>query len=250
MTAMRAAIEEPMKPLLILQTGRVPAPIRARLGDFPHWFRLGLKLAPERMRIVNVEAGEVPPSPSTISATVITGSGAMITERANWSERAADWIRAAMDAGLPMLGVCYGHQLMAHALGGSVGWLPGGCEIGTRRIETLDTAVDDPLLAGMPRHFLAHTTHSQSVLQPPHGARILAGSAQDPHQMLRYADHAVSMQFHPEFSVAAMRAYLHLRADTLRQEGLNVTALLKAVTAAPVARRLLRRFALRTYQAQ
>lgn len=232
-----------VKPLLIVQTGRAPDPIRGRLGDFPHWFRLGLGLAPGAVRVVNVEAGETLPPAAAVSAAVITGSAAMVTERAEWSERTARWIGTAFDAGLPLLGVCYGHQLMAQALGGEVGWLPGGREIGTEAVRRLDGADPDPWLDGLPVQFAAHTTHSQSVLQPPAGARVLARSQREPHQILRYGERAVSMQFHPEFSVAAMRAYIRLRASALREEGLDVPALLRGVHAAPRARRLLRRFA-------
>jgi GMP synthase (glutamine-hydrolysing) len=133
-----------MKPVLIIRTGRAPAPIRARHGDFPHWFRVGAKLSPERVRIVDVEAGESLPAPNEVAGALITGSAAMVTERADWSECTAGWIRDAMDLELPMFGVCYGHQLMSHALGGRVDYLPGGREIGTMPIKVLDAAKGDP----------------------------------------------------------------------------------------------------------
>lgn len=232
-----------MKPFAILLTGHAPDVIRARLGDFDHWFRLGLNLPVTRVRVLDVTAGAALPEPDTLAGAVISGSAAMVTERLDWSERLAGWVRDAVTAQLPLFGVCYGHQLMAHALGGRVGALPGGREIGTRTIEILDAGRDDPLLTGLPARFAAHTTHEQSVLEAPAGARVLARSQRDPHQILRYGPQAVSTQLHPEFSAAAMRAYLRLRASNLRAESLDVPALLDAVSAAPHARRLLRRFA-------
>lgn len=231
-----------MKPLLIIQTGRAPAPIRARLGDFPHWFRLGLGLPPEALRVIDVQAGATLPEPAETCGAVVTGSAAMVTEAAVWSEYTAAWLARAFAAGLPMLGVCFGHQLMAHALGGRVGPLPAGREIGTQWIE-VDAATDDPLATVLPARFAAHTTHQQAVLELPAGARALGRSAADPHQVIRYGTDAVSLQFHPEFSAAAMRAYIRLRADALRGEGIEPDALLTAVRPAPWGRRLLRRFA-------
>jgi GMP synthase (glutamine-hydrolysing) len=222
-----------MKPLLIIVTGHAPAPIRARIGDFDHWFRVALRLPASRVR--SIDAQHVPlPAPHAVAGAVITGSAAMVTDRAAWSEQLAGWIRAAMDIDLPLFGVCYGHQLMAHALGGRVDDLPGGREIGTQRIEWLD--------GGTPA-FRAHTTHQQAVLETPPAARVLARSARDARQVLRYGPHAMSTQFHPEFSAAAMRGYIALRAGALRDEGLDVPALLRDVGPAPEARRLLRQFA-------
>jgi len=124
-----------MKPILIVRTGRAPDPIRARHGDFQHWFRLVAGLRRERVQVVDVAAGEALPPTQAVAGAIITGSAAMVTERLPWSEGTAGWIRNAMDAGLPLFGVCYGHQLMAHALGGRVDYLPGGREIGTQAIE-------------------------------------------------------------------------------------------------------------------
>src|SRR5579875_3355003 len=208
-----------MKPILIIRTGRAPDAIRARHGDFPHWFRLCEGLAPSRLHIVDVAAGEALPPPQAVAGALITGSAAMVTERAAWSERTAGWIRNAMDAALPLFGVCYGHQLMAHALGGRVDYLPGGREIGTQSIALLPAAASDPLAGRLPTEFRAHTTHEQSVLEAPSGASVLARSARDPHHLLRYGPNAVSVQFHAEFNADVMRAYIHRKGEAMRREG-------------------------------
>ena len=230
-----------MKPLLIIQTGEAPEPILGRLGGFTEWFRTAMRLQPEQVRTVRVDIGGKLPKPKDIAGAVITGSGAMVTDRAAWSENTAAWLRGAMDAELPLFGVCYGHQLLAHALGGTVGWLPSGREIGTQSIRR--NGHDDKLLNGMPVDFPAHTTHRQSVLEAPRDARVLARSAADPHQILRYGENAISTQFHPEFSTRFMRAYLRSREPTLIEEGFNIPALHREAQATPDARGLLRRFA-------
>src|SRR5579885_51735 len=229
------------RPLLIIQTGEAPEPILEKLGGFAHWFRASMRLRPEQVRVVRVDASEKLPKPKEVAGAVITGSGAMVTDRKRWSEDTTAWLRNAMDAELPLFGVCYGHQLMAHAFGGTVGWLPGGREIGTQPIAR--NCRNDVLLDGMPTNFPAHTTHRQSVIEAPKGAQVLARSSADPHQILRYSSNAISTQFHPEFGVRAMRAYLRSREEALLEEGHDVIALEREVTATPEARALLRRFA-------
>ncbi len=231
----------PARPLLIVQTGEAPQPILEKLGGFALWFRASMRLRPEQVRIVRVDTGEKLPKPNEAAAAVITGSGAMVTDRERWSEDTAAWLRNAMDADLPLFGVCYGHQLLSHALGGVVDWLPGGREIGTQPI--VRNGTDDALLDGIPVNFPAHTTHRQSVIEAPKAAQVLARSSADPHQILRYSPTAISTQFHPEFSVRVMRAYLRSREEALREEGRNVAMLESEVAATPHARGLLRKFA-------
>ncbi len=232
-----------MKPLLIILTGHAPETIRNRHGDFGHWFRIALHRPARDVRVVDASVGDALPGTGEVRGAVISGSAAMVTEKLAWSENLAGWIRNAMDAQLPLFGVCYGHQLMAHALGGRVDVLPEGREIGTKAIDILEAGTGDSLLEGMSPRFPAHTTHMQSVLEAPADAQVLARSAQDPHQILRYGPNAMSTQLHPEFSSAVMRAYLRLRSADLRAEGLDPKTLLDEVRATPKARRLLRRFA-------
>lgn len=230
-------------PVLIIRTGHAPDAIRARHGDFPHWFRLATGIAAERLHVVNVAAGETLPEPVTVAAALITGSAAMVTERASWSERTAGWIRQAMDREMPMFGVCYGHQLMAHALGGRVDYLPGGREIGTISIDCVPSAVPDEVTGALPATFRAHATHEQSVLEAPPAAQVLASSARDPHHLLRYGPNALSVQFHPEFNAEVMRGYIHRKRHDMLREGSDPKAIFRAVAPTPLARQLLRRFA-------
>ncbi|MBU6247957.1 MAG: glutamine amidotransferase [Xanthomonadaceae bacterium] len=228
--------------VLIVRTGEAPSSIRARHGDFPHWFRVATGLRAGAIRVVDVARGENLPAPRDVAGALITGSASMVTERAAWSERTAGWIRAAMDHGLPLLGVCYGHQLMAHALGGRVDYLPGGREMGTVPVRRVAAGDDDSVLAGLPETFLAHTTHEQSVLEAPSACRVWASSVRDPHQLLSYGSNALSMQFHPEFSAEIMRAYIRRKSHDLGREGADVRGLHRTVNPTPHARALLRRF--------
>ena len=166
----------------------------------------------------------------------------MVTERHDWSERSADWLRQAVQAGLPVFGICYGHQLLAHALGGEVGDNPAGRELGTVELRLTDAAGSDPLFGGLPDAFAAQATHLQTVLQPPNGATVLARSDQDACQAFRCGDAAWGVQFHPEFSVERMRGYVQARAQALRDAGHCPRSRWRSIGAAPQARQVLRRF--------
>jgi GMP synthase (glutamine-hydrolysing) len=145
-------------------------------------------------------------------------------------------------AGLPVLGICYGHQLLAHALGGEVAFNPAGRESGTITLQLQDAAADDPLFAGLPAAVPAHATHLQTVLTPPPGATVLARSARDNCQAFRVGPRAWGVQFHPEFATHHMRGYLRERAACIARHGEDAGQLARQVTAAPQARQLLRRF--------
>jgi len=147
-----------------------------------------------------------------------------------------------MEIGAPLFGVCYGHQLMAQALGGHVDFHPNGREMGSHRVRLLPGAESDPLMGGYPSEFPVHLTHMQTILRLPEGARSLARSDHDPHQIVRYGPNAVSTQFHPEFTPAIARACIERRTTALRDEGHNPEAMLSAIEAAPLARDLLQRF--------
>lgn len=228
-------------PFLIVETGQPVAPMR-RYGGFPHWIRVAAGLSAGQARVVNVEAGEPLPEARGHAGVIVTGSAAMVTDRHPWSERTADWLREAVDRGLPYFGICYGHQLLAHALGGEVGDNPTGREMGTVDVELHPDAAQDVLFTGLPTRFAAQVTHLQTVLAPPPGATVLARSVQDGCQSFRWGEHAWGVQFHPEFSTAHMRGYVQARREALQRDGRCHRQLAASVGAAPHARRVLRRF--------
>lgn len=228
-------------PFLIVETGQPVASMR-RYGGFPHWIRVAAGLEADETVVANVERGDALPRREGFAGVIVTGSAAMVTDRAEWSERSADWLRQAAHEGLPVLGICYGHQLLAHALGGEVAYNPAGRESGTVRIDLHDRAGQDPLFAGLPAQFAAHATHVQTVMRPPEGATVLARSQQDHCHAFRWRERAWGVQFHPEFATHHMRGYVHARADHLRNEGRCPQGIARDVTAAPQARKLLRRF--------
>ena len=227
--------------VVILKTGSTYPQIREQLGDFDAWFVRGLS-ADLDLTVADVTVTAPPGQPADWDGIVITGSPAMVSEQAAWSETAAAWTRQAVEDRVPVLGVCYGHQLLAHALGGKVGFHPEGRDTGTKQVTLLDTANGDPLFQQMPLQFPAQLTHKQSVLELPPGAILLANSSFEPHQAFRVGTNAWGVQFHPEFTDQIMKAYLEVQTPELDQEGLNASQLRAEVTPAPAASDVLRYF--------
>jgi len=230
-----------MSPFLILETGQPVASMRRHRG-FPHWIRVAAGLHADEAVVVNVEAGESLPAREGFAGTIVTGSGAMVTDRADWSEASAAWLRDAAHAGMPVFGICYGHQLLAHALGGEVGDHPDGREMGTVDIDLHPAAADDALFGPLPDPFAAHATHLQTVLRLPEGATVLAKSVHDACQAFRWGRNAWGVQFHPEFSSTHMRGYVQARHVALQREGRCPKTIASQVRATPQARRVLQRF--------
>jgi GMP synthase (glutamine-hydrolysing) len=126
----------------------------------------------------------------------------------------------------PVLGICFGHQLIAQALGGEVQRNPRGREIGTVRVQRV---ADDPIFVGLPRAFDVHATHVDAVVELPPGAEVLATTSLDDVAAFRVGPWVKAVQFHPELDADVMRGYLRARAHLVREEGGDPDALLARV---------------------
>jgi GMP synthase (glutamine-hydrolysing) len=149
-----------------------------------------------------------------------------------------------------VLGVCFGHQLLASVLGATVRRNPLGREIGTVRCALSAAGRQDPLFDGVPDRFEVQATHEDSVFDPPGALELLAGNAHSAVQAFRAGRNLRGVQFHPEIDPAVMRALVEARAATLAGEAgargadpaERVRALLAGIRPTPAGARILRNF--------
>ena len=239
----RARSGKKSKSIVIVKTGEPVPPVRERRGQFadliqqaigPHW--------DGGYQVVDVVAADPPPADGA-AAYVITGSAANVPDRLPWMERTEAWLRGVVAHGTPVFGICFGHQILAQALGGEVQRNPRGREMGTLSIERLPGAgAPAPIFDGLPERFEAHVTHIDSVVRLPPGAEPLARSALEDYQAIRFAEACYGVQFHPEMDAEVMRAYVETRRAVLGAEGFHVDAMLAAIREAEAARQTLQNF--------
>jgi GMP synthase (glutamine-hydrolysing) len=230
-----------MRPLCILVMGDpVPTAHRER-GDFALLMResIGEHWTGPWLTLDCREQPELP-EPNELSGILVTGSPSSVTDREDWVVFGERYLRRAVQVGAAVLGVCFGHQMLAQALGGHVSRNPRGREIGTVELSLVDDT--DPVLSDPARPYLVNMSHTDSVERLPPGARILGRTSRDPHAALRFAATAWGVQFHPEFDREIVGHYAHTRSEDLRREGIDPERVsLEASDAAPGAG-VLRRF--------
>lgn len=231
-----------MKPLLILKTGTTLPEICELRGDFEDWIREGLDFEADEVDVANVYEGVAPPDPADISGVVVTGSSALVTEKEDWSEHSAQWLASVVQREIPVLGICYGHQLLAHALGGRVERNPLGREIGTVKVRLAERAREDALLGNLPSEISVQVSHVESVVKLPPGATRYGVSARDLNQAFAIGTCAWGVQFHPEFDADIVRGYINGRRGLLLAEGLDPEELLGSACDTEHGTAVLRRF--------
>lgn len=232
-----------MREIVIIKTGDSISSLVARRGDFEDWIIAGMGNGHPYTRVVPVHKGETPPDFDLIAGIVITGSHESVTDRADWSERTAKWLLRAVEREIPILGICFGHQLLAYTLGGKVDNMPDGPEFGTVSISLTSASIDDPILGNFPRTVKAQASHYQSVTDLPPEATLLGFSEKDPHSAFRYGLCTWGVQFHPEFDADIVATYIRECSETIEKFSGCAAALSGSCKDTPTGGLILRRFA-------
>lgn len=205
---------------MVVRCGDPEPEVAREHGCFAMWFRNAIC---ETVAITVVDARTDALHPTQldgVDAVVVSGSPHAVYESHPWIPAAEHLVREAVVAReLPLLGVCFGHQLLAQALGGRVARNPRGREMGTIEVDLNDHGRRDRLFHSVPHRFHAHATHRDTVLEAPRGAEVLATSRQDGCQSFRVGRRAWGVQFHPEITAPILRGYVRARRHVLRDEG-------------------------------
>lgn len=185
--------------LTIIQTGEVPEALRAQHGLYPPMFKrmfddVGAAFEYETIPVFD---GAAFPDPEKLEAIVLPGSAAGVYDPFDWMDPLRDFIRAAYAAKTPTLGICFGHQIMADALGGDVRKSEKGWGLGRHLYRTTHRP---DYMAGSPDLVAISCSHQDQVIEAPEEAEVILASEFTPNAGLAYRNGAaLSFQPHPEF---------------------------------------------------
>lgn len=193
----------------ILQTGSPPPPLQGQFGSYSAMVQE--LLGPQHeFATFDVRVGELPRRADICDAYVITGSASGVYDGDSWIGALKDFVRDASGQSA-MVGICFGHQLMAEGFGGQVIKSPRGWGIGLHRYQVQERAawMDDARSIAVP------ASHQDQIVKLPSDARVLGGSEFTPYGIVEYPERrAMSLQSHPEFSPEYAAALIELRRSS------------------------------------
>jgi len=226
--------------IAILITGDPVPEVQVARGDFGEIFAALLREDwTGEVNVYDIRDGCFPPVDSSLHGVIITGSAANVPDQEPWMVVAQEWLQVLVAKDVPTFGICFGHQLLAQALGGEVQLNPRGREMSTIEVER---SSDGALFDGIEERFEANACHVDTVVALPTGAESLARSDADDHQCIRFSPTCYGVQFHPEFDGEIMRGYVAQRAELLLDEGFDPERLGERASDTPMSGRILQNF--------
>ena len=201
----------------ILQTDRVMERFRDRHGDYPRMFMDLLRDAAEGapLRFDTISAQEEGyPRPGACDAYVITGSRHSVYDNRPWIPALADFVGQALDTGSKVVGICFGHQLIAHFFGGKAG-PASGWAVGVHRSRVVaDASWLEPKL----ERFGLLSSHQDQVTRMPGGAELVATNEFCPIAGFTWGEGVLTFQGHPEFKKPYAMDLMNMRRETLGED--------------------------------
>jgi GMP synthase-like glutamine amidotransferase len=183
-------------------------------GDYGDMFAAMVTDADPAAEVVRYDArhGVLPERPDECDAWLCTGSSASVYDAEAWISDLSAFVREVHAARVPFVGICFGHQLLAHALGGRTERAPGGWGVGALAMDVTQTA---PWMAPALSSVTLLYSHQDQVTELPPGGEVLASAAHCPVAALTVGEDMVGIQAHPEFGADYVRALLEDRVDRI-----------------------------------
>ncbi|MEJ1990689.1 MAG: type 1 glutamine amidotransferase [Maritimibacter sp.] len=190
----------------ILQTGHAPDEVRGELGDYADMFEQLLAGRGFTFTRYDVVDGVFPENPEAADGWIVTGSRHGVYEDHPWLPPLEEFIRAIAAADRPLIGVCFGHQVIAQALGGKVEKFSGGWAVGQQ-----DYDFGGEVLK-------LNAWHQDQVIVPPEGAEVIASNAFCANAALAIGDKIFTIQPHPEFTAEMIAGLIDYRSAAVPGE--------------------------------
>ncbi len=206
--------------MALLECDHVPEPLRAVGDDYGAMFvhRFAEHAPWVRFERIDAVGGDELPSPRDYDAAVITGSRHSVDDPQPWIEQLAAFVRSCDESGLPLVGICFGHQLLADTLGGRVERAGVGWGVGVHEARVL---TQQPWMLPEIDRFRLIVSHQDQVVALPDGAELLATSRHAPVAAFQVRN-AIGFQGHPEFDAAFASALMASRQGRIPAEVIDV----------------------------
>jgi GMP synthase (glutamine-hydrolysing) len=193
--------------ILILKMGTTEPVVVERFGDYDDWFRVVFEGLGCEVEVLPVFAGAPLPDSLDADALVLTGSPLSVRDEESWMAEVGQWTLEHVRQCVPVLAICFGHQLIGECLGSRVEENPKGPEWGSISVEV----AEDPLFRGLPSTVSVQASHRDVLTQLPEGACLLASNANTEIQAYGWGEYLRAIQFHPEASAEVIGALLSAR---------------------------------------
>lgn len=183
------------------------------------WMQNYLRDVPDlELEVPRLCLGEAIPEPESADAFILGGSYNSVHDGFSWQRALLEWFPALEKAGKPLLGICGGHQLMAHYFGCPVTKLDGGPVAGTQPVSLTDAGLGSTLFQALESPADFHFANFEQVSGCPADAKVLATTPRLAYAALRYANGWLSTQFHPETTAEILAtSWSHSQPDIAKR---------------------------------
>lgn len=196
----------------LLLCDHLDADIAAVVGDYTELFPSAFSPVGLDLRIYEVTKGELPKSPDECRGWITSGSRYSAYDSEPWITDLSEFTVAVAKEQIPHMGICFGHQLIAQALGGKVERSDAGWGVGAKDFDIVDSA---PWMQPEAEQFRVLMSHQDQVVELPYGGQVIASAPYCPVGAYRVSTHVFCIQGHPEFTPALNRLLIEKRRSKL-----------------------------------